>query len=181
MALLLGAACSSPIKTAHDFDPEANFGRYKSYAWIQEGPLIGPSTGKSTPGYISPIDDQRIREAVGRELAAKGYSRATSLEAADLIVSYSIGTEQKTRVHQTPGMSHVYYPGYGYGGWYGGSTVSIQQYTEGTLTIEFWDRRSKQAVWVGWASKRLSKSDDSQETIRQAVSMTLEPFPPRVR
>ena len=36
-----------------------------------------------------------------------------------------------------------------------------------------------QAVWVGWASKRLSRSDDSKETIGEAVTLTLEPFPPR--
>ena len=88
-----------------------------------------------------------------------------------------LGTE--TRVRQNPGMSSVYYPSYGYGAWYGGSTVSVQQYTEGSLAIEFWDRRSRQAVWVGGASKRLSKADDSKETIREAVRLTLEPFPPR--
>jgi hypothetical protein len=182
VVLLLGTACTSPIKTAHDADPEADFSRYQSYAWIKDGPLIEPSTGVASPGrYISPIDDQRIRAGVERELAAKGYSKAASIEAADLIVSYSIGAEEKTRVRQDPGRSSVYYPGYGYGGWYGGSTVSVQQYTEGTLAIEFWDRRSKQAVWVGWASKRLSKSDDSHENIRAAVTMTLEPFPPRAR
>ena len=179
MAVILGAACTSPIKTAHDADPEADFSRYQSYAWIKDGPLIGPSTGEGRSSYISPIDDQRIRAGVEGELAAKGYSKAASIEGADLVVSYAIGREEKTRVRQDPGRSSVYYPGYGYGGWYGGSTVSVQQYTEGTLAIEFWDRRSKQAVWVGWASKRLSKSDDSSETIRQAVTMTLEPFPPR--
>ena len=180
MVVLLGAACTSPIKTTYDSDPEANFSHYKSYAWIKDGPLIGPSAGEaSSSSYISPIDDQRIRAGVEGELAAKGYSKAASRERADLIVSYSIGTQEKTRVRQDPGRSSVYYPGYGYGGWYGGSTVSVQQYTEGTLAIEFWDRRSKQAVWVGWASKRLSKSDDSHETIRQAVTKTLEPFPPR--
>ncbi len=181
MAVLLGTACVSPIKTAYDSDPEADFSRYQSYAWIKDEPLIGPSVGEGRSIYISPIDDQRIRAGVEGELAAKGYSKAASREQADLIVSYAISTQEKTRVRQDPGRSSVYYPGYGYGGWYGGSTVSVQQYTEGTLAIEFWDRRSKQAVWVGWASKRLSKSNDSKETIRQAVTMTLEPFPARAR
>jgi hypothetical protein len=178
MALILGAACTSPIRTAHDSDPEADFTGYKSYAWIKDGPLIRPSTGEAGLAYISPIDDQRIRAAVEGELAAKGYSKVASLEQADLVVSYAIGTEEKTRVREEPG-SRVYYPGYGYGGWYRGSMVSVQQYTEGTLRIEFWDRRSKQAVWVGWASKRLSRSDDSKETIGEAVTLTLEPFPAR--
>jgi hypothetical protein len=181
IAALLGAACASPIKTAHDSDPNANFTGYESYTWIKDGPLIGPQVGEGKPSYISPIDDQRIRAGVEGQLAAKGYSQAESLEQADLVVSYGIGTEEKTRVTPTAGRSNVYYPGYGYGGWYGGSTVNVQQYTEGTLTIEFWDRRSKQAVWVGWASKRLSQSDDSHETIGEAVRLILEPFPSRAR
>ncbi len=180
MAVILGAACASPIKTEYDSDPTADFSRYESYAWIKDGPLIGPSTGRANPSsYISPIDDQRIRAAVESELAAKGYSKAASLEQADLVVSYAGGREEKTRVRENPGRSSVYYPGYGYGGWYGGSTVSVYQYTEGSLAIEFWDRRSKQAVWVGGGSKRLSKSDEPKETIREAVALILEPFPPR--
>lgn len=179
MAVYLVVACASPIETAHDLDPEADFTGYASYAWIKDGPLIGPSTGAGGPAYISPIDDQRIRAAVEAELAAKGYRNVASLEQADLVVSYAIGKEQKTQIREDPG-SRVYYPGYGYGDWYRGSTVSVHQYTEGTLTIEFWDRRSQQAVWVGWASKRLSRYDDSKETIGEAVTLTLEPFPARV-
>ena len=39
------------------------------------------------------------------------------------------------------------------------------------------DRATRQAVWVGWASKRLSKSDDSEEILGRAVSAILEEFP----
>jgi hypothetical protein len=179
MAAVFAAACASPIETAHDSDPGTDFARYQSYAWIQEGPLIGPQAGAGTSPYISPIDDQRIRGWVEGQLDAKGYRQAASLEQADLVVSYAIGAEEKTRIREDPGRSTVYYGGYGRGTWYMGSTVSVQQYTEGTLRIEFWDRRSKQAVWVGWASKRLSKSDDSRETIGEAVRLILEPFPAR--
>jgi hypothetical protein len=181
LAVLFAVACASPIKTQHDSDPAADLSRFGSYAWIQEGPLIGPSSGAAGSSYISPIDDQRIRAAVGDQLAAKGYARAASIEQADLVVSYAIGTEEKVRVTPTAGRSSVYYPGYGYGGWYGGAAADVRQYTEGTLTIEFWDRRSKQAVWVGWASKTLSKADDSEETLNEAVRLILEPFPPRAR
>ena len=53
----------------------------------------------------------------------------------------------------------------------------MQQYTEGTLTLEFYDRASEQAVWVGWASKRLSRVDDSQALISEAVAGILAHFP----
>ena len=51
--------------------------------------------------------------------------------------------------------------------------MRTKQYTEGTLTVEFFDRRTKQAAWVGWASKRLSKSRaNREEVIDQAVAKT---------
>jgi hypothetical protein len=36
-------------------------------------------------------------------------------------------------------------------------------------------------VWVGWASKRLSSSDDSRDVIGEAVAKILDPFPAEAR
>ena len=66
---------------------------------------------------------------------------------------------------------------YSSSGWYGGSSVRVSTYTEGTLALEFYDRETRHAVWVGWASKRLSKSDDSEKIIGKAVAAILEEFP----
>ena len=55
--------------------------------------------------------------------------------------------------------------------------MSVQQYTEGTLSLDVYDRKTEQAVWVGWASKRLSRNDDSQKLINEAVSGILMQFP----
>jgi hypothetical protein len=169
------AACSTPIKTAHDSDPEADFSRYHSWAWISEESLIGARPGQIQATYVSPIDERRIRSAVERELAAKGYRKVAPAEA-DLIVSFSIGTQEKTKIYSTPNAGAGYY-GYGYGGWYGGSTVRSYQYTEGTLAIEIFDREARRAVWVGWGSKRLSNNDDSEKVIDEAVKKILEPLP----
>jgi hypothetical protein len=175
-ALLL-VACASSIRTEHDLDPDADFAQYRSFAWISEKPLIGPRPGVTSGEYISPIDDQRIRGAVDADLLAKGYRTAESLDAADLVVSYSVGSQQKVKTESVPGRSSTYHSGYGGGSWYGGSSVRTYSYTEGTLALEFYDRETRQAVWVGWASKRLSKSDDSEEILKKAVTAILEEFP----
>ena len=170
-------ACAGSIRTEHDFDPGADFATYRSFAWISDDPVMGPAPGVTHGEYISPIDEQRIRSAVDAGLLAKGYRRAESLSSADLVVSFRIGSQQKVRTETTPGRSSTYYSGYGGGAWYGGSSVRTYTYTEGTLALEFYDRTTRQAVWVGWASKRLSKSDDSEETIAKAVALILEDFP----
>jgi hypothetical protein len=175
-ALVL-AACASPIRTEHDADPAADFTKYRSFAWISQDPVMGPTPGVMRGEYISPIDEQRIRSAVDADLLAKGYRRAESVDSADLVVSFMIGSQQKVRTESTPGRSSSYYSAYGRGAWYGGASVRTYTYVEGTLVLEFYDRATRHAVWAGWASKRLSKSDDSEETIRKAVAAILEEFP----
>lgn len=175
LAAFVLAACST-INTSYDQDADVDFTRFRTFAWITNEPLIRPVAGEA-PGqdvYISPIDDKRIRSAVEHELTKKGYVQAASIDQADLILSFSIGSQQKIRTYSVPG--HYGY-GYGYGGWYGGSDVRVKQITEGTLALQLFSLETKEAVWVGWASKRLSTSDDPDELIREAVEKILEPFP----
>ncbi len=177
--VLVLVSCESPIHVAVDVDRSANLVAFESYAWISAEPLIRQVDGVTQGPRISPIDDQRIRAAVDGQLAAKGWKRLESPDEADLVVSYGLGAQEKTDVYQTP-TSGLYYGhyGYGYGGWYGGSIVQTKQYTKGTLTIEFFVRRTKQAAWVGWASQRLSKSGaNRQEVIDKAVAKILTDFP----
>ena len=177
--VLLGiAACASPIRTEHDFAPGIDFSRFATYAWISSDPLIPARAGVIEARYVSPIDEQRVRAAVDSELAAKGY-RSAELAQADLVVSFAVGRQEKLHIEEIGGRDRVYTHGYGHGSWYRGSSVRTQTYTEGTLALEFFDHASKQAVWVGWASKRLSPADEKNEVIRQAIAMILAPFPPR--
>jgi hypothetical protein len=57
--------------------------------------------------------------------------------------------------------------------------VRTRTYTEGTLSLEFFERSSHEAVWVGWASKRITGSDEPEPLIREAVARILESFPAR--
>jgi len=182
--LLAAIACESPIHVAVDVDPDADLSAFETYAWVSPEPLIAQVSGVTQGPPISPIDDKRIRKAVGTQLAAKGWKEAEAVEQADLVVSYGIGREHKTEIYESPGAGAIGYGrysryGYGYGGWYTGSTVYTKQYTEGTLTLEFFDRRTRQAAWVGWASKRLSGSEARQEVIEAAVQKILQDFPSR--
>lgn len=177
LSLALGA-CASPIFVATDVDPEADFSLFGTYAWLRPDPLIPQVDGVRSGPLVSPIDDKRVRQAVDAELAARQWTKVDDVEQADLVVSYGIGAEEKTELYET-GAGARFGRGYRYGGWYAGSTVSSRQYTEGTLALEFFDRRTKQAVWVGWASQRITTSDERQTVIEQAVEKILLEFPSR--
>lgn len=176
-------ACATPMRIRTDRDPKADFSAFHTFAWIGPGPLARAKEGSGTPSVVSALDDQRIRGAVNRVLETRGYRLVDAPAKADLVVAYSVGAEDKVRVHESPmiGAAYPYPASYRYGAWYGGSTVSVQQYTQGTLTLEFYDRQTEHAVWVGWASARLSKRDDPQELISEAVRKILANFPTRPR
>ena len=175
----LALACANPIRTSFDLDPSADFSQFRTFAWVGPAPLARAKQGTGAQSFVSALDDQRLRRAVDRDLQAKGYTLVQNADEADLAVAYSVGSEEKVRVHQTPTSitTHPFPRRYRYGGWYTGSSVSVQQYTQGTLSIEVYDQKTEQAVWVGWASKRLSRSDDSQRLINEAVSKILVKFP----
>jgi hypothetical protein len=178
LAFSLGA-CAFPIRTSYDADPEADFTRYGSYAWLSLEPAESPP-GSRPGGYVSSLDEQRIVRAVDAELAARGYRKLAAVGGADLVVSYGIGVKEKTHVARYPSATGVRGDtNYGYGSWYSNTETRVETHAEGTISIHFYDRTTRQAVWVGWAQKRLEQGDDSEEVIAKAIAAVLADFPGR--
>ena len=105
VATSLALACSSPIKTAFDTDPNADMSTYKTYAWI--GSDAGPTTAGAQGPYVSALDDQRIRREVDGQLQAKGYV-PSDVSRADLVVHFGVRAEEKLRVTETAGRSRTW-------------------------------------------------------------------------
>jgi hypothetical protein len=181
-AVALGAAtwlllaCASPIETAYDQSPQADFSRYATWAWIGESPTAAPVPASVRAARR--VDEGMIRRAVEAQLAARGY-RLAPADEADLLVGFELGKEQKTVVEPVPGRSTVYTGGYSYGTWYRSAPVRTRTWTEGTLSLDFFARESHQAVWVGWGSKRITGLDQPEPLIQDAVARILKDFPAR--
>jgi len=176
-ASLVLIACQTTMKGYHEYDVAAPFNQYRSFAWITEQPLAVTQTGIAmTEPRFSPIQEGYLREAVERNLTEKGYRKLDSPQNADLIVSFAIGAQDKVEVSSYPVMVGTRY-GYSYG------TIAsdVRTYVEGTLSIDFFDRASKKAVWHGWVTKRLSRHtrdmNERRALIEEAVRAILEPFP----
>ena len=127
-AILL-SSCST-VRVAADYDKEANFDQYKTFAFFKPG---------IDKAEISDIDKRRILRAIEAELLAKGMTKS---ENPDVLVS--IFTKSNQRVD-------VYNNAWGFGGWgwggfnrwgwgwgpgfgWGGNNVSTR--TEGVLFID---------------------------------------------
>ncbi|MBW2714236.1 MAG: DUF4136 domain-containing protein, partial [Deltaproteobacteria bacterium] len=101
---------------------------------------------------------------------------AINAENPDLVLSFSLGAREKIRVDSYPVQS-----GYRYGPRHGDGWVSdVRQYTEGTLAIDVFDRETKEVVWHGWATKRISPEKHSEKRkaiVDRVVDNLLEEFP----
>lgn len=160
---ILLSSCSS-ISVNTDYDQEADFSAYKTFAWIPQRKGIAAR---------NPLADKRIKKAVNDELIAKGYAGDAS--SPDLLLVYHAGMRNKVDVTSW---------GYGYGRYwrYPGGGVSVYQYQEGTLVLDIVDAQKKELVWRGVAQKALSETssvEKREENLKKIVAKLLKNFPPQ--
>jgi Domain of unknown function (DUF4136) len=134
-----------------------------SYAWVTDE-LVLIQLGDDQPNVRTPQNEQRLRAAIDRALQARGFTAAPR-DQADLLVAFSVGTTMRYRVE-----------GGAAGSSYGGMEPGAKQ-TKGTLNIYLLDRAKHSEVWHGWTSKWLSKSDDPDAVVNDAVAKIMAAFP----
>ncbi|MBN4070233.1 DUF4136 domain-containing protein [Olleya sp. AH-315-F22] len=176
LLLLLAVTSCTSVRVAADYDKNANFNDYKSFAFYKAG---------IDKAEISDLDKRRILRAIEAELLSKGFTKS---ESPDLLVS--IFTKEKERINSYyngfgfGGFGHGYGGfGHGYGYWgipyygYGGSSLSSS--TEGTLFIDLIDANKKELVWQGMGTGYLTKNMDKKiERINEFVFKIMEKYPP---
>jgi hypothetical protein len=169
----LAVGCSS-YSVNQDYDKDADFTSYKTYAWIQQ-PTTAVGDAK-TAQRVNTLLDKRIRSAVDAQLTAKGMTLLDS-DDADLFIAYHTGIQDKVNVTDW-GYS---YPTR-YGGWYGGSSnVDVTQYEEGTLIVDLIDVASKQLVWRGTATGALASNptpEQVEKNLNTVVTKMFKDYPP---
>lgn len=99
----------------------------------------------------------------------------------DLLVNAAVKSSEKTDISTMPTMDPYFgYRGGRYNPWVGYSTETIvNQYTEGTLTLDLVDRARKQLVWSGAAFGRITDKvrKDPQGTVDTAVREIMARYP----
>lgn len=183
--MILGVAlvgCAT-ISTSTDYDPTANFSGLKTYDW--EGPQ--PITGN--PRLDNDILHSRIRNAVERELAVKGFQKVSGAEP-NFKVAYHVGLEEKLDV------TTFHYYDYGYPDYYSArrgfaaaprtawpqSETRVYQYEEGTLLLDIVDPMTKKMIWRGTAKAEVNPNESPEKKeakINNSVHKLLAKFPPQ--
>lgn len=162
--LLLLAGCSA-VSVHTDYDENIDFSTYQTYAWLTPSGA-GGSRPRHGPGSVQSLKDKRVREAVDAVLAGKGYRRVRA-RRADFKVRYFASVRDKVQVQNDE---------YGWGR-FRHNEVSVYQYKEGSLVIDFIDPRLKQLIWRGVGTRSVSNADKAVREIDITVSKTLASFP----
>ena len=146
---------------AVDYDHAENFNQVKTYSW-------------SKVHTANSLWDDRVKDAVDKELTAKGWSQVPSGGDVALVAV------EKTSVQQ---QYNTFYDGFGgwrWGGGMGDSTTTVDNYKVGTLIVSMFDGNSKQLIWKGTSSSDLSGNPEKNtKKLDKDVDKMFKKFPPK--
>ena len=165
IALIL-SGCATPVTVQTDYDHSTAFGRYHTYSCDVASTRLGPTNRAA------------LEQSLRSSLAARGITE-TSDSKADLFVIPRIRTAEKFDV--IPSGHFTYFPSrYGtYRYWDRvRMPVDVNQYTEGTLILDFVDRRTHKLVFRGVGQGVVSASPEKNTAaIQDAVNKIVAQFP----
>ena len=168
------------MKVTTEHEPSVDFSVLKTYRWP-------PVSEKKQQSYSSDYKflDTRIRQAVDKHLAAKGYTQQIT-ETPDFVIRYRIRLETKISddeharwgewAHRIGPADEARRPTYG-----SGSGGSVRQHEEGTLLLIINAGQTNRLIWRGSAQTRINSADSpkkQEEKINEAVQRMIAQFPP---
>ncbi|CAM4078637.1 MULTISPECIES: DUF4136 domain-containing protein [Flavobacterium] len=163
LLLFVLASCSS-VRVNADYDKKAEFGKYKTYAYLKS------SIDKAE---ISDLDKKRILRSIDEEMSAKGFSKS---ENPDMLLSIFTKERERIDVYNNVGF------GWGWNPYWGMNSSSVSRTPEGTLFIDIVDAKTKEMVWQGEGTGYLTKNTHKKdERTHQFVSKILEQYPPVIK
>jgi len=167
VALLLVTSCIS-VRVVSDYDKEADFNSYKTFAFYKTG---------IDQVEISDLDKKRILRSIEKEMMARGFVKS---ENPDILVNI------QTKANKRVDLNNNAYFGWGWGFqpwfWGGGAPLStVTTRTEGVLYIDLIDTKQKELVWQGRGSGNLNgngKMEKKEARIQEFVSEIMKEYPP---
>lgn len=168
LVVLFMTSCVS-VRVASDYDTEANFNQYKTFAFYKTG---------IDQAEINDIDKRRILKAIERELVAKGFQKSSN---PDMLVSIFTKSRERVNVWNN-GFGGFGWGGWGWGGWgWGAGWNNVSRSNESTLYIDLIDASKKELVWQGKGSGHLTQSTEKKEArIQEFVTEIMQEYPPGV-
>jgi len=164
LLLVVTTSCSS-VRVTSDYDKQANFNDFKTFAFYKTG---------IDKAEINDLDKRRILRAIEAELLAKGFTKSKN---PDLLVSIFTKSREKVNVYNNGFGPYGY--GWGWSPWYWNNYNTVSTSTEGILYIDLIDANKKELVWQGHGTGYLSQNK-KEERIKEFVTKIMEKYPPGI-
>ena len=173
VAVLLVAGCASGPDVRGDFDPAADFGRFRTFGFVEQA---GTDAGDARS-----ITTTLLQNAAAREMESRGYVRS---DTPDLVINFHGRLEERVDIQSRPAPTMG--PTWGYRGWagspwggWGGTEVTTRRYNVGTLVIDLVDLQQRQMVFQGSVQDTVTRQmqQNREQTINEAVAQIFARFP----
>ncbi|HEX8950398.1 MAG TPA: DUF4136 domain-containing protein [Polyangia bacterium] len=160
LVLLAPAAC---VTVRSSTSPNANLAQYRTFAWY-----VSPAPTERQQAFDRSPAGELVRDRIARDLADKGI-HATS-GAPDFFVAYHTRLEQKLDVND-----------WGYPSVFWGAApgpVTVDEYTQGTLMVDFIDPKTGQVFWRGTATSVVDHPENPNlQKLASAVDKVMKRYP----
>jgi hypothetical protein len=166
LGILLALMGCSSVAIDYDFDPAADFSKYRTYHWVDE------DVGHDVLAQM-PLVKDRIKNGIDLALKNKGFIRQ---DPGETDFAVAIHGKVKTTTQITEHGDHGYHPWWGpYGG-----HVDVSTYDEGTVVIDIVDWSTKKLSWRGLITKIIEESPGKdQAKINRIAADVMANFPPK--
>ena len=169
LSAFVATGCATMNVSAH-VQRGLDFATYRTYDW---GPADARPTGDPRLDQ-NPFFKDHVEGAVEKQLAARGFERASS-GTPDLLIHYHASINQRIDVNR---VDRSY--GYCYND---NCDARVVEYEAGTLVIDMVDTRTNRVIWRGWSQESvegvLDNPDRMARRIEEGVRRMLDRFPQR--
>jgi hypothetical protein len=172
IAFVVALTACSTLKVTYDYDGQADFTKYKTYAFTEESLKLP----------IQQLNRDRLLAAIETELAAKGFTKSEN--NPDALIDLHVKAEEKMEATATSTGGYGaggYYGRYGYGGGFSTTRIDYNKYVVGTLFVDMVDRETQKIAWQGRATKTLDEdisAEKRESNINYAVKQIFSKYPP---
>lgn len=140
LGLLVVSAAAQTVQS--DFDRTFRFSNLKTFSFaVQRRAATDPLANDT-------LNDGRIRTGLETQLQANGFR--TEIESPDFVIAYYVTSKNRLNVQDySLGAPRLW----------GNRDIRVNQYSEGTLMVDFIDGKTNQVVWRGRATGALELKD----------------------
>jgi hypothetical protein len=155
--------CASGLTTDVGHDRQADFARYKTWSWKDDGSIRDA------------VWKRRVQSVLEDELGKHGLTRSEPNADLWLAVHWRLSTEEQV-VSYSPGW------GYGWGPyWAAPAMTTIYTIPAGSMIIDLVDVGKKEIVWRASASGELranKENEEREQRLREILAQLFAHYPP---